>query len=56
MREAQHLGRDRLPFAAVGVEKLLPGAAGRDQGQFPAQVVHVGDPGVHPLAARRVWM
>ena len=42
----------RAPFGAVAVQQVIGRSAGGDQGELPAQVVRVHDPGVHALAAR----
>ena len=50
MGELEHLVCHWAPFGAVAVQQRVGGPAGGDQGELPAQVVRVGDTGVHALA------
>jgi len=43
--EREDLLRHRAAFGAVAVEQRVAGPAGGDQGELPAQVVRVHDPG-----------
>jgi hypothetical protein len=49
--DLEHTGRDGDALLAIGVQERVRGAAVRDQGQLPGEVVRVHHPGVHALAA-----
>ena len=53
MGELEDVLCHREPFGAVAVEQRVGRPAAGDQGELPAQVVRVHDPGVHALTAGR---
>jgi hypothetical protein len=51
--ELEYLLGHRAPFGAVAVQQRVGSPPGGDQGELPAQVMGVRDPGVQALPAGR---